>query len=74
MDRSNGDPVGRYKVDFGETHPRSTAYVYTIFLENETGQSFCTATIEGRDQNFLRIAIKDIGGVLTDRAFYIMVL
>ncbi len=74
VDRSNGDPVGRYKVDFGETHPRSTAYVYTIFVENETSQSFCTATIEGLSSTFIRIAVKDEAGTLTNRAFHIMVL
>ncbi len=74
VDRSNGDPVGRYKVDFGETHPRSTAYVYTIFVENETNQSFCTATIEGLASTFIRIAVKDEAGTLTNRAFHIMVL
>ena len=74
VDRSNGDPVGRYKVDFGETHSRGPSYVYTIFVENETGDSFCTATIEGLASTFIRIAVKDESGVLTNRAFHIMVL
>ncbi len=74
VDRSNGDPVGRYKVDFGETHSRGAAYVYTIFVENETSQSFCTATIEDLASTFIRIAVKDEGGTLTNRAFHIMVL
>ncbi len=74
VDRSLGAPVGRYKVDFGETHPRSTAYVYTIFVENETNQSFCTATIEGLASTFIRIVVKDEAGTLTNRAFHLMVL
>ena len=74
MDRSFGAAAGRYKIDFGEAHPLGAAYVYTIFVENETSHSFCTATIDGRASTFLRIAVKDVGGVLTDRAFYIMVL
>ena len=74
VDRSFGAAAGRYKIDFWEAHPLGAAYVYTIFVENETGDSFCTATIEGLASTFIRIAVKDESGVLTNRAFHIMVL